>query len=352
MISGNKTNILQVITGLGKGGAERVVLDLCKNINKSKYNVYVLSFGNRDALLPLFKDANIDVTFIYLNRFVELAGFVKSFKNILKSKNISIIHAHLFHSLLFSIVLNCISFFRYKIVFTSHSNLGSKFRELILCLLKNFRSVDIIFSLSQKRYFDKSNSVVIQNGIDAKSYDLDALKNNLFTFITIGRLEHVKNHLKFLDILKSVESEKKFEVWIVGEGYLKSQIEQKVKDLELENRIKMLGFRTDIKELCCKSHCFILPSIWEGLPIALIEAGASGLPVISTPVGSIPDLINDETGYLSPIESFGSVMSYVLSNYDDAKKKGAALKQHIQAEYDVKSMVRKHEDLYSQVMST
>lgn len=351
MKRGNKTNILQVITGLGKGGAERVVLDLCKNINKDKFNIYVLAFGNRDALLPLFREANIDVTFIYLKSFVELYRFFKSFKSILIGNNISIIHAHLFHALLFSIVMNVISFFRYKIVFTSHSNLGSKVRELILFVLRGFRSVDIIFSSHQKRYFDTSNSVVIQNGIDTKSYDLEVSKNNLFTFITIGRLEHVKNHLKLLDIIKNLKSEKKYEVWIVGEGYLKSQIEEKIEALKLAYTIKMLGFRTDINALCSQSHCFILPSLWEGLPIALIEAGATGLPVISTPVGSIPDLINDETGYLSPIENFGNVMSYVIQNYDEAKKKGQYLQKLIQREYDVKTMVRKHEDLYHRVIS-
>lgn len=349
----NKINILHIITGLGKGGAERVVFDLCKNINTHEFNVSVFAFGNKDDLLPFFEGEKIDVTFRKINKFYKIFHLVFDLKKISKEKKIDLIHAHLYHAFVISFLLNVFSFFKFKIVFTAHTlNLQSTFREFVLWLLKPFRSVDIFFSNRKKKYYENDTIEVIPNGIDTSSYDLKASKkNDLFIFLSIGRLEYVKNHIGLIKAIKSIKTQIQFEVWIIGEGHLHFSIQQIINDENLEKIIKLKGYRTDIVELCSLSHCFLMHSLWEGLPIALIEAGASGLPVISTPVGSIPDLINEENGYLAKIDNFGDMMTHVLSNYDEAKRKGETLKKLIQSKYDIKSVVLKHEQLYKKMIS-
>lgn len=348
----DKVNVLHIITGLGKGGAERVVLDLCKYINRNDYNVFVFAFGLKSDLLPMFKSENIHVKFKQANNFYDIFFVILSLRKFLKRNKIDLIHSHLYHALVISFFINVLSLFKYKVIFTSHSiNLQSKFREFVLWCLKPFRLLDIIFSVRQIKYYEKRKVEVIPNGIDTILYDLNLTKIQKFTFLSIGRLEYVKNHIALLDAVKSIKNNLDFEVWIIGEGHLFQELKEKIIHENLSQIIKLKGYKSDIINICNISHCFLMHSLWEGLPIALIEAGASGLPVICTPVGSIPDLISNETGYLSSIDNFGIVMSHVISNYEEAKKKGENLKKLIKSQYDINNMVRKHELLYDKVMS-
>jgi glycosyltransferase involved in cell wall biosynthesis len=137
-----------------------------------------------------------------------------------------------------------------------------------------------------------------------------------------------------------------FELHIVGDSYLRNDIENKIKEYNLEDRVKLLGIRTDIPNLLNQSHCLVMPSLWEGLPIVILEAGASSLPVISTPMGSIPSVINKQNGYLSDLENFKNNMIYVLENYEEAKAKGINLFKDIIKTYSIDSVVLEHEKIY------
>lgn len=264
----------------------------------------------------------------------------------IKEKNIQIIHAHMAHSI---IVASIIKIFNpsLKIVFTSHNlNIGSRVREFIVWFLKPFRNIDIVFSKEILKYFYKSNYKVIPNGIKIDKYDLKIKKNQKFTFIAIGRLEPVKNHLFLIEMVNKLKDNYTFELHIVGDSYLKNDIEKKIKEYKLEDRVKLLGLRTDIPKLLNQSHCLLMPSLWEGLPIVILEAGASSLPVLSTPVGSIPSIINEQNGYLSSLENFRNSMIHVLENYEEAKDKGINLFEDINRTYSIDSIVIEHEKIY------
>jgi glycosyltransferase involved in cell wall biosynthesis len=198
----------------------------------------------------------------------------------------------------------------------------------------------------------KKNTKVIPNGIDISAYDGNVEKNEKFTFISVGVLREQKNQL-FLPSCASYLKDKgvkNFEIAIVGgadaSGDMREEIHQEIVKYSVEKEINMMGARRDIPELLQKAHCFVMPSNFEGLPIALLEAGASLLPVVSTPVGAIPSVIDESCGYLSTLENFAKTMLEVVENQEKAQEKVKIFKAKIEKEFSIKSMAESHLEIY------
>lgn len=347
-----KSNILQLVTGLGVGGAERVVLDLSIGLDKSKYNNYVLSLSKKNEMLDIFKENNINVTSLNKNNSLkDFMSMIFETKNFIKAHNITLIHAHMTHAMILAVIMKIFSP-KLKIVFTSHNTtFGSKIRNVLIYILKPFRNIDILFSEEQLTPIYKNNYKVIPNGINTKPYQIRLNKFEKFTFLSVGRLDEAKNHLHLVDCAKDLADKNlDFEVLIAGEGNLRNLIEEKISRYKLENKVKLLGIRRDIKELMSQSHVFVMPSLWEGLPIVLLEAGASDLPCISTPVGTISSLLNDSNAYLTDNQNFSKVMEYVYNNYNEAIEKSKKLHEKVLNNYSIESIVINHELIYDKYL--
>jgi len=216
-------------------------------------------------------------------------------------------------------------------------------------LLKSFRDIDIVFSKDLLKYFYKRNYKIIPNGIKTEEFSLSLEKNSEFTFIAVGRLQSMKNHKLLIEIANKLNDKYDFVINIVGEGPLRSELESLIEKYKLEGKVNLLGLRNDIPQLLNKSHCLLMPSIWEGLPLVILEAGASSLPVISTPVGSIPSLLNEKNSYLSELDQFQKNMVAVMTNYDKVLKKGMILFKNISENYSINKVINEHELLYKNV---
>lgn len=114
----------------------------------------------------------------------------------------------------------------------------------------------------------------------------------------IGRFSEQKNHKNLLEGFRLFHAaHPDSTLWLVGEGNGKAAAEQWVKDNYLSECVAFLGLREDVFPLLAQADLFLLPSLWEGAPMTLIEAMAAGLPVIASPVGGVPDMLTDgETG--------------------------------------------------------
>lgn len=346
-MSMKKIKVLQLITGLGMGGAEKAVLELSKFLNKNYFENHVISLGKRIDLVEDFKSKNINITVLNQeNSIVFFLTMLKKVHRYVRANDISIIHAHMIHPLIIASLIKFINP-KLKIIYTSHSaNIGSKVREYLAWILLSFRDVDVIFSKELLRYYNKKNYRIIPNGINISKYDLSLKKNDVFTITTIGRLEYVKNHTFLLDLAHNIKPIFKFKIQIVGAGKLEYELKKKVKALRLENQVCFLGLRNDIPQILNRSHCFILPSHWEGLPLVLLEAGASRVPILSTAVGSIPSFINDTTGYLFDLKDFKEAIINIYNNYPIAIYKADALFLKVQQRYSIESVVQSHQELY------
>ncbi len=264
----------------------------------------------------------------------------------IKKNKIDILHAHMSHAMIAAAILK-IRFPALKVIFTPHSvSFGNRMREIIIFLLKSFRSVDILFSENMHRWFNKDKYQIIPNGIRVEDFETESEKFEIFTFLAVGNIKEAKNYPFLIDCANELSTNFDFQLFIVGSGEGKTQLEEQVQKLKLEKYVHILGHQNNIAELLSKSHCLVMPSLWEGMPIVMLEAGASKLPIISTKVGSIPTILDDTSAYLSDLDNFSDNMAHVINNYPEAKEKAERFYEKVKENYTIEKMAEVLENLY------
>ncbi|RAK42171.1 UNVERIFIED_ORG: glycosyltransferase involved in cell wall biosynthesis [Chitinophaga ginsengisegetis] len=342
--------IMHLVTGLNVGGAERVVLDLSIAQKNANLAPIVVCLTEDDKLLPIFQKEGIEV--IFLNVQKNPASYVGSLVKLLrlvKTRNISILHCHMFHPVLYASPIKILKR-SVKVFFTSHSfNIGSKFREVITGLTKSLRSADIIFSSQMKRWFYKKNKTfVIPNGVSISDYEGSYRKFSRFTFLCAARLEEVKNHGNLLQAAAILKKKHDFQLLLAGTGILEAPLKLLQEELGLKDNVQFLGYRSDIPALMNQSHCYLLVSLWEGLPISILEAFACGIPVIASPVGSIPEFFSSEEIVFAnkTPEDIARCMEDVIDNYSRHLDRSEKVKDRIAKDFDISKISEIHSELY------
>ena len=164
----------------------------------------------------------------------------------------------------------------------------------------------------RRLHLDRKHITVIPNSIPSKTFrsignaERYSIRRELaiqhadLVITTVGRLDPEKKHDLLLVAMRRVaDAFPNARLLVVGLGPLRQKLESQARSLGLGNRVQLLGFRRDIEEILEASDIFVLPSEWEGLPLALLEAGARKLPVVASNVGGIPEIIKDgASGYL------------------------------------------------------
>ena len=161
---------------------------------------------------------------------------------------------------------------------------------------------------------------------------------------TVGRLTAIKQHGLFLDTFARVAAaDPNALALIVGDGELRSEIEQRIAELGIPDRVRLLGWRRDLATINAATDVFLLTSRNEGTPVALIEAMASGVPGVSTDVGGVKDVINSpDVGLLAPFGDSGALASHVLALFENSPRRiamGVAARTRVLDHYSVERLV-------------
>ena len=314
---------------------------------------------NVNELEPKFKEAGIEYHFLGINSFKNksIVEGLKKFNKIVQQYPDAVLHCHQHHSAFLAILYRIFYFKNIPFAFTLHTNkVYSVPRRWFLFFTKPFRKADIIFTDSASKWY-LNNRNVIANGVDFKNFhantNREVTESKPFSFLYLGRLSPEKNPLLLVNTAKELleNGHTNFVIDFVGKGLLMSDLEQQIKANNLEKHIKLHGFRNDIQKVINDSHCMVIPSYREGLPVVLVEAAASLLPIISTPVGSIPDFINDTNGYITSHDDFGKTMMHVMTNYPEALKKAVKLDADAKDTFDIHNVYKQHLALYQSLAS-
>jgi colanic acid/amylovoran biosynthesis glycosyltransferase len=210
------------------------------------------------------------------------------------------------------------------------------------------------------------NKIIVHRmGIDLKKFiSKEKLLNNTKTrIISIGRLVEKKGIEFVIKAVKNVLGEfPDIDYIIVGDGPLRKKLDNLINKLRIENNVKILGNKTheEIIELLYDSDILLMPSIvakdgdCEGIPVVLMEAMATGLPVISTYHSGIPELVkNGKSGFLVPerdIKGIADKLKYLILHYEERLEMGRAGREIIEKEYDIKILNKKLIDIFIKIL--
>lgn len=201
----------------------------------------------------------------------------------------------------------------------------------------------------------------IPNGVDIDRYghpvDRAAMRARLGVpadarLVTIvGKLMEQKGHRVLLDALPTVaERHADLHVVLAGEGPLRDEIVGRAAAAGLGGRVHLVGNRSDVADLLAASDLFVLPSLWEGLPMALLEAMASRLPVVASAVsGSREVVISDESGLLvrpGDPSALAGAMLELLGNADRAARLGLGARARVEDRFSARTQARRHAALF------
>jgi glycosyltransferase involved in cell wall biosynthesis len=180
-----------------------------------------------------------------------------------------------------------------------------------------------------------------------------------FRVITVGRISEQKNYISLLAIAKLVKSKAyatpdKLLFQVCGDGAGLEDLRQLANELAVDDIVQFLGGRSDVPELMAQADLLLMTSLWEGLPITLIEAIHAGIPVISTDVGGCSEVVlHGQTGYLFAPNDNVTAAEHLCELWRDREKRlamGLAAKT-LATEFDMDTVCSKHVQVYQRLVA-
>lgn len=379
--------IVHVVNSLTIGGLEKVVVDICNNIEPQRNQVYIVTLSNKDLKLKSELNKNIQVISLpYKNDsafsilLFWVFGLPKMIKVINKLKP-EIIHSHLyFHYFLFlSLSVKFSAFFpaHFRTIHTSglfyNSNTFlNRLRLFIEKLGSKIYSVYLISISKQihennKYFFSKyANKIwLIPNGINLEKFSKSNFTNvsksdfgideQKIIVSYVSRLNYGKNHNCLLKAwAEVVKNYSNVNLCIVGDGVLKNILLKQSEDLKIEKYVSFFGNLDNIAAFLSITDIGIFPSQFEGFPISLIEKMAMELPVITSDIDVFRDLIlNSENGFLCSVnnpDDYADKLMKLIEDKDLRLKIGKNAKETV-AKYDIKRIVNETLHFYEEALS-
>jgi len=370
----NKVKVGILIGTLNRAGAQNVVLNLCKFLDKTKFDVSLIFWRKEEYFDEFKKIKNLkliqlenkpkDKKATFLKKLPIFIKQQKELREIQKREKFDIIHSHLIFSNIHASLLKR----RYKdlIIISTRHNSGAFRKKLIYRWLIHFfsKNFDQFIAISNyvknftKRYESLNNIKVYYNGTDIQKIDsitnvnYPFMDKKNFNIISVGRLIEQKGYSHLIKAFKKFyERNHNSRLFICGDGKERNKITSLIKNMGLEKEVQLLGVRYDIFALLKSSDVFALLSDREGLGIVFLEAMACHLPVIGSNIGGIKELIkNKKNGYLVNLFDYDKTALFFeeLKNKPILREKmGNEGYNIVKMKFNVKMMVKNYEQTYT-----
>ncbi|MGO5542849.1 glycosyltransferase [Blautia sp. HCP3S3_H10_1] len=325
--------VMQVIPMFGIAGAEVMCKTLTLELIKRKIDVFIVSlYSYHSSLTEELEDCGVKIYYLEKKKGLDF-NCVKKLKTIINKEKPDIIHNHLY-SLKYVVWANSNNI---SVVHTVHNVAEKEVGYIDRKIYKYFfRNKSVIPVALTKKIRDSISTVysipsksipIIFNGIDLTKCipKVEYQKKKIFKIVHIGRFMSQKNHIGLVNAFKKFhELEPNSELLLVGDGELKEYIQNMVCINGLDKCVKFVGLQKNIYPILNYADVFILPSLYEGMPMTLIEAMGTGTPIIATKVGGIMDMLNDSEAILIDCteESIVLALQKIVNNCELQKKLG------------------------------
>ncbi|MFC1932966.1 glycosyltransferase [Chloroflexota bacterium] len=373
----SRVKILWLIKGLGSGGAERLLTTSIPYVDRNAFDyevAYCLPHNN--DLVPEFKSANIPVFCLDLKTSLDPRGPYRLFR-LLRNRKPQILHIYLPYSGILGRVIGRLAGVR-DIVYTECSVMEmyhplTKLLNLLTYPLGRTTiavSEEVQRSIMKHRIANRTELLVIPCGVDpncgsTSGGHTDKTKEALgipANHKVVGNVAHIrpeKGHEYLVRAAKIVLDRCPDVTFvIVGREYMNgeiSRLEELAAGLGIRERVIFTGFRQDVFNIMRIFDLFVLSSLYEGLPLALLEAMFMGKPAVAPEVGGIPEVIKDGlTGFLVPPknpEALAEKIIQILQDHVLHIKMSQNAYHVVQKRFSIQEMVRRVEQVYSTVLN-
>ncbi len=372
-----KLRVMMFLNTTVFGGVEKHVADIVNGINNKQFEMSIVCPKNiYDHFKRELNDQHCTIIPISHGNFLHITSVLQFVRAVRKVKP-HIIHCHLYNATRFGAPIAKILKVP-AVIETGHlvERWRKGFKKFLTSSLDRILSifVDHVIAVSQPvaiyfldvKNYTPAKVTVIHNGCDQLLFNperftsttrhkikkAENIDKKSLVIGLIGRLEDQKGHTFFIKALPKIVTEHpNVQVLFVGDGNLKDSLLEQTKRNGTEGYISFLGFRKDLPELLSIIDVLVLPSLFEGMPLTLIEAAAMGVPVVATSVDGSKDVVLDgETGYLlSHPNKTEIIVEYVnkLLNHQQLRlSMGVASIKRAKNHFDIRDQIRHTEQVY------
>ena len=373
--------ICYIVTGLDIGGTELQLYHLIKRLNQESFSPVVISMLEPGTVGKMLSEARVPVYSLGMKKRVygllsQIRGMFRLYRIVHREKP-DLLVLYLYHAIVVGRlagrvagVRRVISCFRTP----PESTLRGRLQNLVLRATSWADAVTTVNSETVSRgWLEKKvmtaekvriipNGVIIPAGsrcLSKGTQDSPAALHSAdsFVWLAIGRLNREKDFFTLIEAFKSVTKRSSgCKLCIVGEGPLRQPLEEKVRTEGLGGHVVFTGACDDVHALFSEAQAFVLSSAWEGMPNVILEAMATGLPVVATDIGGVPELVkHGQNGLLVPPRdpvSLAEAMLHIMTLTNEERgKMGQIGMQIVRERYDIDLVKVQWEGLYDQVIN-
>lgn len=354
------------------GGVESVVMNYYRNIDRNKVQFdFLCSESSTD--IPYEEIEKLGGRVFIVPNYTKVVKYQKELQKIFKENNYKIVHSHISTMSVFPLRAAKKAGVPIRIAHShSTTNKKEKKKNLLKQVLRPFSKVyatDYMCCselagrwLFCNKEYDKGNVYLLNNAIDLDKFKFDekvrktkrkelGIGYDTFVIGHIGRFVEQKNHRFLIDIFNEIHKKNSNSLLLlVGQGPLKKEIENKVKELKLNDSVRFLGQRNDVNELYQAFDVFLLPSLYEGLPVVGVEAQATGLLCELSNDMTKETKVLDTTRFISLNTSAEEWATIILDDYSRFKRHDTTY-EITKNNFNIKNETSKLENEYSELLT-
>jgi glycosyltransferase involved in cell wall biosynthesis len=360
--------IAMMLESDGPGGAEMMVLQLSEELRERGHTIVPVGPAKGCGwLADLFRDAGMKPEVFHMKRPID-PGCVRGLMQLFREHRIDAVHSHEFTMAVYGAA--SARLMGLPQVITMHGGFTAcKTRRRRIALRWAMKHSDhtVMVSRATQRQFatdlglKESRMTVVPNGVPLRKGTAErvrgefGVKEDECVMVAVGTLERHKGHHILLDALAGLEARGFRNPWrlIIAGGRGGDQhepLEEFIREEGLDDRVHIVTNRSDVPDLLALADIFVMPSLWEGLPMALLEAMSSSKAIIASATSGIPEAIsNGKEGILVPpgdVNALGSALASLIADPDRRAALGAAAHTRAHREFTVQVMAQRYEDLY------
>lgn len=361
--------VMHLITRLPVGGAERLLAGVVSHLDRDRYESVVCCIQDGGAVADEIAASGIPVITLDL---MGHGGFdrrvVPALCDIIRRERIDLIHSHLYHANLYGRL--AASRAGIAAVASVHNTYSRRkwYRHLInwwlarKCAAVIAVSADIRDDILQHDHVPSQKVIVVPNGIDMQRVVSGLTRGeakirlgyaaDVFLLGCVGRLEEQKGHAFLITALSALRTMyPQLRLAIAGDGRKRQALGEMAAQMGVADIVQFLGTRSDMADVLRAFDLYVMPSLWEGLSLAMLEAMAAELPVIISDVGGAAEVLgDDEFGIRVPpgdAEALALAIRQLIDSPSAREELATKARRRVADRYDAKAMIKKLEGIYA-----